>query len=149
MRVIDEVDQAPLQGLRSGFTPSQEEIQTTQDQVPIVKTQLAVFVVLSGRSEEKKYSQFTKGLVFGSYTVYIDWLIVSTILSPPSGRSRCSLVGCWGPDPTCASLPLPWWMPPKIWSCWRCDCEAPAGVSSMLGMHHKAVWRENRIYSVV
>lgn len=46
MRVLDEVDEAPLQGLRSGFTTSQEQIQTTQNQVAIVKTQFTVSVVL-------------------------------------------------------------------------------------------------------
>ncbi len=85
------------------------------------------------------HGQFTKRFVFGSGLVNF----MNTILSPLSGRCRCNLVGCWGPDPACASLSLPWWMPPNIWSCWRCHCEAPAGVSSVLGTHHIAVWRGN------
>lgn len=40
--VPDEVDEAPLQGLGGGFTASQEQIQTAQDQVPVIKTQLTV-----------------------------------------------------------------------------------------------------------
>lgn len=67
MRVLDEVDEPPLQGLRCSFTTSQEQIETTQNQVAIVKTQLTVSVELSGRTEGQKYSQFTKGSVFGSY----------------------------------------------------------------------------------
>lgn len=40
--VADEVDEAPLQGLGGGFTAGQEQIQTAQDQVPVLKTQLTV-----------------------------------------------------------------------------------------------------------
>ena len=58
MRVLDEVDEAPLQGLGSGFTTSQEHIQTAHNQVAIIKTQLTVSVVLSGRADKQTYSQF-------------------------------------------------------------------------------------------
>lgn len=85
-----------------------------------------------------------KRLVSGFHTVYIDWLFVRTIL--PLGRCQYNLVGYWGPDPTCASLSLSWSRPPKSWRCWRCHCEAPAGVSSVLGTHHKAVRRKNRAF---
>lgn len=49
MRVPDEVDEAPLQGLRGGFATGQEEIQTTQNQVALLETQLTVSVELSDR----------------------------------------------------------------------------------------------------
>lgn len=45
VRVPDEVDEPPLQGLGGGFAASQEQIQTTQDQVPVLKSQLVVFVL--------------------------------------------------------------------------------------------------------
>lgn len=47
MGVPDEIDEAPLQGLRCGFTASQEQIQTAQDQVPVLKTQLTAVSLLS------------------------------------------------------------------------------------------------------
>lgn len=46
MRLLDQVDEAPLQGLGSGFTPSQEQIHTTQNQVIFLKAQLTVSVAL-------------------------------------------------------------------------------------------------------
>lgn len=43
--VPDEVDEPPLQGLGGGFAASQEQIQTTQNQVPLFKSQLVVSVL--------------------------------------------------------------------------------------------------------
>lgn len=43
--VPDEVDEPPLQGLGGGFAASQEQIQTTQNQVPLLKSLLVVSVL--------------------------------------------------------------------------------------------------------
>lgn len=43
--VPDEVDESPLQGLGGGFAASQEQIQTTQNQVPLLKSLLVVSVL--------------------------------------------------------------------------------------------------------
>lgn len=75
-------------------------------------------------------------------------LIGSNIPSSLSGRHLCNLVGCLSPDPTCASLFLPWLMLLMILSCWRCGCEALEGVASALGMNHTAVRKEHGIRSV-
>lgn len=105
MRVLDEVDEAPLQGLRGGFTTSQEEIQTTQNQVGIVETQLTVSFELSHRGGGTNMQPVSERVTL--QLLFVDWLSVSTVLSPLSGRCRCSLEGCWGPGLTCASLSLP------------------------------------------
>ena len=51
MRVLDEVDQAPLQGLWRGFAAGHEQIQTTQSQVSFLKALFTASVVLSVRLE--------------------------------------------------------------------------------------------------
>lgn len=96
MGVPDEVDEAPLQGLGGGFAASQEQIQTTQDQVPVLKTQLTVSVLSDANKSGLNRSRLNIGL-----TVYYN------ILPPPGGMRRCNLVGCPGPNPIYASEFLP------------------------------------------
>lgn len=56
--VPDEVDEAPLQGLGGGFTASQEQIQTAEDQVPVLKPQLTVSVLSDTNTGSLKHFLF-------------------------------------------------------------------------------------------
>lgn len=67
MRVLDEEDEPPLQGLGRGFATGQEQIQTTQDQVAVVKTQIAVCVVLSDRPEGQSTAPSPQARTYSTY----------------------------------------------------------------------------------
>lgn len=56
--VPDQVDEAPLQGLGGGFAASQEQIQTAQDQVAVLKTQLTVPVLPDTNTGDQKHFLF-------------------------------------------------------------------------------------------
>lgn len=90
MRIFDEIDEAPLQRFWSGFTPSQEQIQTAQNQVSVLKAILSLSHILSDRVEGSAHER-----VNFLFTYTTDWIQnVNTILFLLSGRCQYNLVGC-------------------------------------------------------
>ena len=71
MRVLNEVDEAPLESLGSGFTASHEQIQTTQNQVFFLEAMFPTSGLLSGRAEGENMQVVNKRASFHTYGVMI------------------------------------------------------------------------------
>lgn len=81
VRIHNKEYKSPLQSLWRGLTARQEQIQTAQNQVILLKAHVSLSVVLL-RKVEQKHIQFLNMIYLKKYLPSVE-LNVSTVLFPP------------------------------------------------------------------